>query len=249
MTGESGMLAVIPARGGSKGLAGKNIRSLAGLPLIAHSIRLAEMCPDITATVVSTDASEISEVAQQLGCDVPFLRPSALAADDTPLWPVLRHALTAVEERDQRRYEYLILLDPTSPTRLPEDVADAYRRLIAVDEADGIIGVSEPEFNPIWHSVVERDGWMSDLIPEGAMFDRRQDVPTVYRINGSLYIWRCSFLRNEEISWRRNGRHLMFEIPELRAVSIDTADEFQRTEVLIRSGLIRMPWLEDKPPD
>ena len=238
------MLAVIPARGGSKGLAGKNIRPLAGLPLIAHSIRLAEMCPEISATVVSTDSSEISDVAHQLGCDVPFLRPSALAEDDTPLWPVLRHALTAVEERDRRRFEFLILLDPTSPTRLPEDVADAYKRLIAVDEADGIIGVSEPEFNPIWHSVVERDGWMADLIPEGALFDRRQDVPTVYRINGSLYIWRCCFLRNEEISWRRNGRHLIFEIPELRAVSIDTDDEFQRTEALVRSGLIRMPWLD-----
>lgn len=243
MTAEQGMLAVIPARGGSKGLAGKNIRPLAGLPLIEHSIRLAKMCPEITATVVSTDSSEISDVARGLGCDVPFLRPAALAEDDTPLWPVLRHALDAVEERDQRRYEYLILLDPTSPTRLPEDVSEAYSRLREVGEADGIIGVSEPEFNPIWHSVVDRDGWMADLVPEGAKFDRRQDVPTVYRINGSLYIWRCSFLRKEEISWRRNGRHLMLEIPELRAVSIDTADEFQRTEVLIRSGLIQMPWL------
>ena len=245
MTAESGMLAVIPARGGSKGLAGKNIRSLAGLPLIAHSIRLAGMCPEITATIVSTDSSEISGVAQKLGCDVPFLRPSVLAEDDTPLWPVLRHALAAIEQRNQQRYEYLILLDPTSPTRLPEDVRGAYNRLISIDEADGIIGVSEPEFNPIWHSVIESDGWMADLMPEGAMFDRRQDVPTVYRINGSLYIWRCRFVRKEEISWRKNGRHLMFEIPELRAVSIDTADEFQRTEILIRSGLIRMPWIEN----
>ena len=111
------MLAVIPARGDSKGLVGKNIRSLAGLPLLAHSILLARMCPAISDVIVSTDSHDIADVARTFDCVPSFMRPDELAKDDTPLWPVLRHALNTIENQRNKRYEYLILLDPTSPTR------------------------------------------------------------------------------------------------------------------------------------
>jgi CMP-N,N'-diacetyllegionaminic acid synthase len=241
---ESGLLAIIPARGGSKGLPGKNIRPLAGLPLIAHSIRLAQMCPEITREIVSTDSPEIAAVARQFGAGVPFLRPAELAQDDTPMWPVLRHALQTVEEQASHRYEYVLLLDPTSPGRLPEDIAKALTRLRTVPQADGIIGVSQPEFNPIWHCVVERDGWMFDMFSEAASHDRRQDLAPVYRINASLYIWRAAFMRREAGSWRAQGRHLLYEIPEARAIHIDDANEFARAELMIRHGLISLPWIE-----
>src|SRR3989338_1333883 len=91
------ILAVIPARGGSKGLPGKNIRSFAGLPLIAHSILFARMCPEIERTIVSTDSAGIRDVALRYDADIPFLRPAPLAQDDTPMWPVLRHALAETE--------------------------------------------------------------------------------------------------------------------------------------------------------
>jgi len=159
----AGLLAVIPARRGSKGLPGKNIRPLAGLPLIAHSILFAKLCPEIKRLIVSTDCDEISDVARQFGADVPFQRSPELAQDDTPIWPVLRHALKAAEDLDGVSYEYLLLLDPTSPGRLPSDVSAAYRLLQGTPSADGIIGVSKPEFNPIWHCVIERDGWMTTL--------------------------------------------------------------------------------------
>ncbi len=111
-------------------------------------------------------------------------------------------------------------------------------------EAAGIVAVSQPEFNPIWHCVVGRDGWMSDLIPEGAGYVRRQDVPTVYRINATLYIWRAAFVRREAQSWRDRGPHLMHVIPDSRAIHIDDADEFARAELMIREGFVRLPWLE-----
>lgn len=97
MSAAEPVLAVIPARGGSKGLPGKNIRPFAGLPLIAHSILLAKMCPEIDRCVVSTDSEEIAQVARRFEAEVPFLRPGELARDGTPMWPVLRHALEAVE--------------------------------------------------------------------------------------------------------------------------------------------------------
>lgn len=248
MNQNSELLAVIPARGDSKGFPGKNVHPFAGLPLIAHTVLFARLCPEISRTVVSTDSTEIAEVARKFGAEVPFLRPAELAGDETPMWPVLRHALEFMESRKDRPYDYLLLLDPTSPARDPVDVAGALRRLMASPSADGIIGVSRPDFNPIWHCVVERDGWMADLIPEGAGFDRRQDVEAVYRINGSIYIWRAEFVRRERTSWRRHGKHLLYELPEARAMSIDSLAELRRAEALVQSGLIRLPWLGEGKP-
>ncbi|MBI3021806.1 MAG: acylneuraminate cytidylyltransferase family protein [Candidatus Omnitrophica bacterium] len=238
------LLAVIPARGGSRGLPGKNIRLFAGLPLIGHAVRFAQMCLEITRSVVSTDDEEIARVARNCGAEVPFIRPSALSQDDTPLWPVVRHALAWVEEHEGEAYDLVLLLDPTSPAREPLDVSQAMERLRHAPEADGIIGVSQPDFNPIWHCVVERDGWMAHLIDSGRQFHRRQDVPTVYRINGSLYLWRAAFVRDQAAAWEA-GRHLMYEIPESRAMSIDTIEEFEQAELLVTGGLIHLPWVQE----
>ena len=240
---DQSLLAIIPARGGSKGLPGKNIRPLAGLPLIAHSILLARQCPAITEFLVSTDSPEIADVARGFGARI-LMRPAELAQDTTPMWPVIRHALDQAEQSDGRLFTYVLLLDPTSPGRLPSDIATALGRLEQTPEADGIIGVSRPDFNPIWHCVVDRGGWMTDLIPAGAAYTRRQDVPTVYRINASLYIWRTAFVRREATVWRESGRHLLHEIPETNAIHIDDADEFARADILIRAGVIRLPWLD-----
>lgn len=237
------ILAVIPARGGSKGLPGKNIRPFIGLPLIAHSILMAKMTSEIDRVVVSTDDSTISEVAKKFGADVPFLRPKELAQDNTPMWPVLRHALQAVEEIYSEGYKYLLLLDPTSPGRIPSDITAALQKLESNEEATGIIGVSQPEFNPVWHCVVEEEGWMKDLIQEGASYSRRQDVPPVFRINASLYIWRADFVKKELNDWRKNGSNLLFEISESRAIHIDDLHEFEHAELMMKNKLISFPWI------
>jgi N-acylneuraminate cytidylyltransferase len=241
--GVSPILAVIPARGGSKGLPGKNIRPLAGLPLIAHSIRCARLCPEIARTIVSTDSPEIAEVARIHSGDVPFLRPAELARDDTAMTPVLQHALRAAEDLDGRRYGSLLLLDPTSPGRLPEDVARAVDLLERHPEADAVAGVSVPEFNPIWHCVREEAGYMTPLFPEGRAFERRQDLPRVYRINATLYLWRRDYLLSLRGSWLE-GKNLLLEVPEARSIHIDDADEFAKADLLIRHGFVKFPWLE-----
>ena len=243
---KTGLLAVIPARGGSKGLPGKNIRPFAGLPLIAHTILFAKMCPEITRCIVSTDSEEIAETAKQFGAEVPFLRPKDLSQDDTPLWPVLRHALTALESGNGNRYRTLLLLDPTSPAREPSDITGALSRLEGSSQADGVIGVSRPVFNPVWHCVVEKEGWMTDLMEQGGRIDRRQEAPPIYRINGSMYLWRASFVRSQAGSWRGTGRYLIYEIPEARAMSIDDLSQFERAELLVKSGLISFPWMSEE---
>ncbi len=243
MSGQNQFLAVIPARGGSKGLPGKNIRPFLGLPLIAHSILFAKMCPQIDKLVVSTDSEEIAGVARDFGADVPFIRPLELAEDSTPMWPVIRHALEAVENEEGPGYEFVLLLDPTSPAREIQDVDEALGMLKGEPRADGIVSVSQPDFNPIWHCVVRQDGFMRDLMKEAADFDRRQDVPNVYRMNGALYIWRTPFVRREADSWRQ-GRHLMYEMADLRSMSIDDQQQFQIAELLVRNRMIEFPWLD-----
>ncbi|HAR97323.1 MAG TPA: acylneuraminate cytidylyltransferase family protein [Syntrophus sp. (in: bacteria)] len=238
------LLCVIPARGGSKGLPGKNIRPLAGLPLIAHSIRCAAMSPVIDRTIISTDSEEIAAVARANGGETPFMRPAELASDTAPMLGVLQHALTEAERVDGRRYEALLLLDPTSPGRLPEDISKAEAMLEADAGADGVVGVSRPEFNPLWHCVVEQDGYMAPLIAGAGKFTRRQELPDVFRINATLYLWRRDYLLGVKSSWM-DGRLRLLEVPEARAIHIDDADEFARADLMVLHGLVRFPWLEN----
>jgi N-acylneuraminate cytidylyltransferase len=222
-------------------LPGKNVQPLAGLPLLVHSLRLGELCAEIARTVVSTDSEEIARTAAAFGGEVPFLRPPELARDETPMLPVLRHALEELDPEGER-YELLLLLDPTSPGRLPEDVARAHELLREAPEADGVVSVSEPPFNPLWHAVVERDGFMEPLHEEARTFTRRQDVPRVLRINAALYLFRTSFLRTETEAWQ-NGRHLALEIPDLRAFHIDSEEDLRLAEAVLAAGLVRLPWI------
>ena len=243
MTAVHPILAVIPARGGSKGLPGKNIRPLVGLPLIAHSLRCAASCPEIARYVVSTDDEAIRDVALAHGGAVPFVRPAELALDDTPMMPVLRHALHEMERLDGRRYGSVLLLDPTSPGRLPADVAQAAQMLEGDANAAGVIACSKPSFNPFWVGAVEERGYLKPAF-SGDAYTRRQDVPPFFRINGALYLWRAEFI-DAGLSWR-DAPHLMLEMPEARAFSIDDLHEFQVAEQLIASGLVDLPWLRSE---
>jgi CMP-N,N'-diacetyllegionaminic acid synthase len=235
------ILAVIPARGGSKGLPGKNIRPLAGLPLIAHTLRLAALCPEIARCIVSTDDAQIADVARAHGGDVPFLRPAELAQDDTPMTPVLQHALHEIERLDGKTYGSLLLLDPTSPGRIPADVARAVALLDGDANAQGVIACSKPTFNPFWVGVVEQGPYMAPAFA-GPEYARRQDVPSFLRINGALYLWRRDFIARGA-SWR-DEPHRVLEIPEARAFSIDDLYEFQLAEQLLGAGLVELPWLK-----
>jgi CMP-N,N'-diacetyllegionaminic acid synthase len=235
------VLAVIPARGGSKGLPGKNIRNFAGYPLIAHSIRFAHLCPEIDRCIVSTDDQQIAKVAREHGGDVPFLRPAELAGDTTPTWPVLQHALREMEAREGKHFETVLLLQPTNPARIPEDVTRALAMLESNPLAVGVVAVSEPRFSPRWTCVEERDGVMAPAFPDAKKYVRRQDVPVTYRINGLLYLWRRNHILTEPEAGMYTKPHLMMCVPEDRAVDIDSPSDFQIAELLVREGLVRLP--------
>ncbi len=239
------VLAVVPARGGSKGLPGKNLRPLAGLPLIVHSVRAAEAMRTVTRCVVSTDDPQVAEVARAHGADVPWLRPPELATDDTPMAPVLRHALGAVEAEEGRAYDAVVLLDPTSPARVPTEVDAAVERLLDTPHLDGVISVSQPSFNPVWVGVrpsADEPEVLERYFPEGAGVTRRQDTSRYLRINGTFYVWTSAFVRRLESSWFDEGRHAMVEIPEWRAYAIDYLEEFEDLEAAVARGRVVLPW-------
>jgi N-acylneuraminate cytidylyltransferase len=233
------ILAVIPARGGSKGLPGKNIRPLAGLPLIAHSIKLAALCPQIERCIVSTDSEEIAAAARAHGGDVPFLRPAELATDQASTMPVLKHALETVEAALSKRYRGLVLLQPTSPVRLPEDVARAVAMLEADEKLDGVVACSQPSWNPFYLGVVEKEG---RLQPAFGHFERRQLAPKFLRVNGVLYVWRRRFVEKPAEPWLE-APHAALELPDDRAIDIDTAEDFAEAERLLAEKKIALPWL------
>jgi CMP-N,N'-diacetyllegionaminic acid synthase len=240
------LLAVIPARGGSKGLPGKNICLLAGLPLIAHSIHLAKLCSEIDRCIVSTDSEEIAAVSRACGANVPVLRPVELAKDDTPMWAVLQHALTDSEQRLNMRFESLLLLQPTNPFRLPEDVTRAVEVLETDSNAVGVVAVSEPPFNPRWVCVEEADGYMKQLTPGVPSYVRRQDVPAVYRISGLLYLWRRDHVLGSSVPNYYTAPHRMLIVPDIRAGDVDTLQDLAMMELLLREGLVELPWLLSK---
>ena len=240
------VLAVVPARGGSKGLPGKNVRHLAGMPLVVHSLRAAELVPSIFRCIVSTDSAEIAEVARGAGGDVPFVRPAELARDETPMAPVLRHALAMVEEQEGAPYDLLLLLDPTSPVRRPEVVERAIEQLWASPDLDGVVAVSAPHFHPVWVGVrpTEDDpARLERYFASGTGITRRQQLGRYLRINGNFYVWRSDFIRRVRESWLDEGVHGMVEIPETDAFAIDDLEEFETLEALLAQGRLSVPWL------
>ncbi len=243
------VLAVVPARGGSKGLPGKNIRPLAGLPLLVHSLRCASLAKSLARVVVSTDSGEIAEVAREYGGEVPFLRPPHLATNSAPLLPVLADALSEVEKLEAQHYDAVLLLDPTSPGRLPAEIDAAVELLASNESADGVVGCSRPDFNPFWVGCTVQAGYLRSAFDAASGYTRRQDVPSFYRINGSLYLLRRQFLLSGATHVLA-GEMLMLEVPEMRAMSIDTIEQFELAEAMLREGLMRLPWLHgDARPD
>ena len=237
------VLAVIPARGSSKGLPGKNTVDFAGLPLIAHSVRMAAMCPQIDRCIVSTDDLEIADIARRHGGEVPFSRPAELAQDDTPMWPVLQHALREMERQAGAQFGSLLLLQPTCPCRLPQDVSEALTILDSDAKAVGVVAASEPAFNPRWVCVEEIAGYMKQLCLESDTYARRQEVPPAYRINGLLYLWKRDHVLNQHSPGYYDLPHRLLIVPEDRAVDIDNASDLRLANLLVRERVITLPWL------
>lgn len=224
------VLGLIPARGGSKGVPRKNLRDVAGKPLIAWTVEAARASRYIDRLILSSDDKAIIDVVGALGCEVPFVRPAELATDEADSMAVVRHAVAALPER----YEYLVLLQPTSPMRRAEDINGAVEACISAN-ATACVSVCEAEKSPYWMMELGRDNMVQPLFPPDRIPDRRQDAPRIFALNGAVYVARTDHLANGGTFLASNlpGTTLGYPMPKERSFDIDTELDLEIVNFLL----------------
>lgn len=222
------VLALIAARGGSKGLPRKNVLLAGGKPLLAWTVQAALNAESVNRVVLSSEDDEIMAVALAAGCEVPFRRPSVLANDQASSMDVVIHALCELPG-----YDYVVLLQPTSPLRTSSDI-DAAFKCMRDHDAPACVSVTEAEQSPYWMYNLSGDDRMHSILESQPNFSRRQDLPPVYVLNGAIYI--------AKIDWLVQTRSFLcpetvaYKMPKDRSLDIDDATDFQRLIQIIESA-------------
>jgi CMP-N,N'-diacetyllegionaminic acid synthase len=220
------ILAIIPARGGSKGVPRKNLRQLAGKPLIAWTIDAAKAAQHIDRVILSSDDDEIIATAQMFGCEVPFVRPRELGDDHVPTAAVIAHALEHLPA-----YDYVILLQPTSPLRAVSDIETAIEQCVASGAA-AVVSVCEAEHHPAWMYYLDDTMKMQPALPALARPTRRQELRPCYRLNGAIYVFQTTwFLRSLSFV---DEHTRAFVMPLERSIDIDSEQELTLCELLMK---------------
>ena len=224
------ILAIIPARGGSKGVPKKNIKELSGMPLIGYTIREAKKSKYISRVVVSTDENKIAEVTTNFGAEIPCLRPDELSGDTSSTVECVTHMINYLKKNEDYEPDYICLLQCTSPLRTVEDIDGAIEKLFNTN-FDGIVSVCEAETNPYWTNVFENDK-LKYFLEEGKTITRRQDLPKIYRYNGAIYIIKTGvFLREKSFETENITGYIM---SNEKSIDIDTIIDFKVAEILIK---------------
>lgn len=222
------MIAIIPARGGSKGLPGKNVKDLNGKPLIAYTIEAALKAKSITSVIVSTDDLEIAEVSKKCGAQVPFMRPSYLATDDSKAIDAYLFTIDELIKGGVTEIDEICILLPTCPLRSSTDIDDAIN-LFKFNNADSVISYTK-EAHPItWHQYIENDGKLNPIF-EALQIDNRQAYRPSYYPNGAIYIFKSFLLRNNKYYSDNSYAYIM---PRERSVDIDTFEDFEYAKYLL----------------
>lgn len=219
-------LALIPARGGSKGLPGKNLRVVAGKPLISWTISAALGCDMIREVVVSTDCKEIADVALSCGALVPFMRPAALASDTATSFEVVEHALSALG-RD--RFDAIVLLQPTSPLRTSRDISQAIA-MFKNSNVQSLASVCETKKHPNWMRTLSADGLLT-CYEDKRVVTRRQGLPPVYVLNGAIYISSVAALVRTRLLV--SDPVLGYVMPESKSFDVDSETDLKICEMLL----------------
>lgn len=226
------VLGIVPARKGSKGIPNKNIRILAGKPLIAWTIDAALKAKTLDKTIVSTDDKKIAEISRKYGADVPFIRPKVLARDSTPTLLALQHAVRYLEKKEDYSPDIIVTLQPTSPLRDETDIDKAVNKLIKT-KAGSVVSICEVDYNPYWMKKLKKDK-VYPFVKTKKEYARRQDLPKVYRVNGAVYVTRRDVLMKDGKVLGKDTRALIMS-PE-KSVDIDTRLDFKLAELLIKEG-------------
>ncbi len=224
------ILAIIPARGGSKGIPNKNIIDLCGKPLIAYSIEAASNSQYIDDVIVSTDSEKIKSVALEYGASVPFLRPAELATDTAKTIDCMVYTIQQLDKQNQH-YDCVVLLQPTQPLRKDGMIDEAILTLLNSTE-NSLVSVTSVSEHPILMRTITKEGTLKSLLPMSSTV-RRQDFPDVYRVNGSIYINRINDYFNNHTSL--NDNILPFFMDEEYSIDIDSYDDLKRAESYILS--------------
>lgn len=220
-------IAIIPARSGSKGVKDKNIRELAGKPLMAHTIEAALKSGQFDEVMVSTDSEHYAEIAREYGAKVPFLRSEANASDTASSWDMIEEVLKKYEEMGEH-FDSFCLLQPTSPLRDAEDIAEAYE-LFREKANFAVISVCEAEHSPLWCGHLPESGEFLDFItPEG--MNQRQGGGKFYRLNGALYIVDTQKFKTDRFFYKEGS--YAYVMSQMKSVDIDTEIDFKLAELL-----------------
>ena len=228
------ILAVITARGGSKGIPKKNLSTILGKPLIAYTIEAALQARTLTRTIVSTDDKTIAQVSEQYGAEVPFLRPKHLSTDTATGIAVLQHAVTYLTANEDYFTDIIVCLQPTSPLRSAEDIDQAVN-LCLKSGADSVVSLCRAKHHPFWMKKIV-DGRVYSLLNEDEhIYTRRQALPPVYQLNGALYVTKTHVLIEEN---RVLGKYTApYIMPPERSIDIDTPDDLKFATVLLKEGV------------
>jgi CMP-N,N'-diacetyllegionaminic acid synthase len=226
------VLGIITARGGSKGIPGKNLKMLGGRPLLDYTIDAANDTP-LDRLILSTEDNKIADLARSLGCEVPFMRPAELARDETPHLPVIQHAAKWLLEHEGYKADVVLTLQPTSPLRSSADIAAALR-MLELSGADSVVSVSEvsAHAHPMRMLRVDDSGHavlFATGQPVRTRINRRQDLPKAWVMNGAVYACRTDVLFADEPSLY-GDRVVAYPMPAERSISIDTDDDWAEAE-------------------
>jgi len=236
------VLGVVTARAGSKGIPGKNTRLLAGQPLITYTIDAARDARVFDRLILSTDDGEAARIARERGCEVPFIRPAELAADDTPHLPVMRHALEWLRDREAYTPDWVMILLPTSPLRQPAHIREAVDLAVA-SGADSVVGVDElpAHFNPMRVVAVDGAGWarMFDGGPVKRRPGRRQDMPKAWVLNGAIYLFRTPMLFDPTEPSLYGDKVAAYRMAPPYGFNIDEPEDWATAERLLTGSAAR----------
>ena len=225
------ILFLVPARSGSKGVLKKNIALVGGRPMIEWTISAAQSSKYLSRLIVSTDSSEIADLSRLLGGEVPFLRPCSLSTDYASSLDVAAHALGWLEREERYLPDYVLLLQPTSPLRISNDIDGAITVALEKD-ASALVSVSPVSCHPFWMREIGESGELKDFIKQEGASSQRQGLPKVFGLNGAIYLIKRRVLL-EQRSWYPENT-LAFVMPPERAIDVDTQWDMHLADLILR---------------
>jgi len=229
------ILGTICARGGSKGVQNKNIRELAGKPLIAYTIEYFKKWGKADRIACSTDSKKIAEVAKKYGAEIPYMRPAELASDNSSKLHVLQHLINFCEKQDNIKYDIIVDLDPTAPLRKKSFLEEAFKKFIDND-AYSLYSVCRARKNPYFNMVEVDEKDYAHLCKQSNVVCR-QDATAVFEMNASIYIYKHDFLL--QTNTIHSNKTIIYEMPEITSIDINTELDFLIIEFLIKNGVFK----------